>query len=1047
MSPTLITFLCLFGSMTVVLACYASQTKLETIKENRIQLAASLALAALMGVIGWLAGSITLFRTDFLAMTSSDRRIWLDGLLLAPGVYYLVFLGIAAICQMLAGRYFDKPAVQESFALSFYKRQKNGSNERWVLYRSKVPYRSFTRIMSVICLAAALLLMAGIYYDGLQETPAWYGFPILLLVFCRTFALYLGGPLADEKDDVVDQKALEGEMQHRYALAARHLKEQFEDALLYMKLPDDLPEEKSSFKTLHALEKSPNVNDRLAAASLRSRYGQENLDPDYIQVASCLLDKQNVMVFNPFYQDLGRYLALPLGESLMSRRKILVLCEGNERAQAVCEWMAKILDQNGSFHEKWKVRVLDDLVPDCEAGILSYSRLYDPDVFAKNQAFFAQAEYVLLLEPSQVLSTMQVPLGILSDLVREGFVKPVFCVLDQNRNGLKDTLSHVLKETFDAEFVLADPAPAQTLMIWDANADFQAIERFQKETLFLAGGVELAAEAVAVQIPEVDWVAQDSVPLLDIQNNAIKSYGAISRRMNIEPGQQALRKRLNVQTSLWSLPDKMAEFLIVEDEFHNPFAAARNYTSRGTKEVFINVMAEDYLLRDYFCANPEMFLTNPNTIRSLVPDYVKSRRNLLLRLIMKMNFGALSEDELSKELRLGGLETNQPKELLFQLLERYTFAKPDLFVLEVENVQSVCTQPKTITKISIHPDKFDEYFGKTLKNASYILEDETYDRHLLNSRPYSLIPQRLLPGQFLTFEGKNYRVKHISPSNGVILRRASDLADGRKAYRQLRYYHLPDFETVQPQEFERIGAFEFTKMEADFSVDTYGYVETSSRDGAQREEEHIFSTSHVPALLKRDYSSKQLLKIRFPQMPQDQLFQVAELLQELLPTVLPDGAAYLAILARKPDHVVFDGKERAYGSSLMEEQTLVVVEDSDFDLGLLDTFQKYFWQFMEIIQDYLRWMQETLDSSSSSSDSAQAFTTDPLDFDPDQMDLQEMASIERTPRSPESSTDSSAINPVTSPEDARPDSVGQNMADEKMVDAGSKEQPEKPEQK
>lgn len=999
MSASLIVLLCTAGSLAVLLVSYGLQKKMEQDRERRIRLAASLWLSALLGVLILAGYSFWLFQMDFDGLLYRDKEMVQYAVLVFPAAYYLVFLILSAICQNVVNRFFDHRSMQESLAMSFYQWQQRGKVERWVFNRSKVPYRTFTRIFSMVLLACVIVLMCAIACSGPVLMPLWYCVPVLLLVFCRTFALYLGGILADEKADAVEQDPLAAQQEHRYALAARHLKEQFGDALLYMKLPEEEPKEKSPFKTLHALEKSSNINDRLAAASFRSRFSPERLEPDYVQAASCLLGKQNVMIFNPFYQDLGMYLALPLGESLMSHRKILVLCEGNEGALDVCRWMDQVLDQNGSFHEKWKIRILEDLVPDCDVGILSYSRLYDPDVFAKNRDFFAQCEYVLLLEPSQVLATMQVPLGILSDLVSEGHVKPVFCVLDQNRNGLKDTISHVLKTSFDVDFVLADQASAQTLMIWDANADFQAIERFQKETLFLAGGIELGAEAVSVQIPQTDWIAKSAVPLLDIQNNAIQSYSAICERMNIEPGQQALRDHLKVQPSLWSLPRKEAEFLIVEDEFRNPFAAARNYSTRGRKEVFINVLSSSYMLRDYFCANPQIFLTNPNAIRSLVPDYVKSSRNLLLRLIMKMSAQPMSEEQLQKEFSLGDLKTDHPKELLLELLERYTFARPDLFEVDVQKIRTACSKPEIITNVSINPEKFEEYFGNTLKNASYILEDEAYDRHLLNSKPYSLIPQVLLPGQFMTFEGKNYRVKSITPAEGVILRRASDFTDGRKTYRQLRYYHLPDFNSLEPSEFEKIGAFDFARYETHFRVDTIGYTEISSRNGSLREEAHVFSSTHTPAQLNRTYTSKSVLCIRFPQLMQEHLYQFAELLQELLPTVMPDGYPYLAILARKPQGIEFDGTERVYGSDLQDEQVLAVVEDSDFDLGLLDTFQKYFPQFLEIIQDYLRWAQETLENQSSQPDLSDSQDGnagyDPLDFDPDQVDLEQMDNLKK----------------------------------------------------
>ena len=60
----------------------------------------------------------------------------------------------------------------------------------------------------------------------------------------------------------------------------------------------------------------------------------------------------------------------------------------------------------------------------------------------------------------------------------------------------------------------------------------------------------------------------------------------------------------------------------------------------------------------------------------------------------------------------------------------------------------------------------------------------------MDAKLFGHITQCMLPGQFVTYEGKYYEVKRVSPQVGVVLHRASDLYDARKYYRQLRTYHL-----------------------------------------------------------------------------------------------------------------------------------------------------------------------------------------------------------------------------------------------------------------
>lgn len=43
----------------------------------------------------------------------------------------------------------------------------------------------------------------------------------------------------------------------------------------------------------------------------------------------------------------------------------------------------------------------------------------------------------------------------------------------------------------------------------------------------------------------------------------------------------------------------------------------------------------------------------------------------------------------------------------------------------------------------------------------------------------------------------------------------------------------------------------------------------------------------------------------------------------------------------------------------IEDHSLLVIEDSDMDLGLLDELENYFFRLMEIVQDCLRWTYES----------------------------------------------------------------------------------------
>ena len=64
------------------------------------------------------------------------------------------------------------------------------------------------------------------------------------------------------------------------------------------------------------------------------------------------------------------------------------------------------------------------------------------------------------------------------------------------------------------------------------------------------------------------------------------------------------------------------------------FNMMRAYLSRGKTQAFVNVLSENYLLRDYMRCNRQVFMSDPNAVPSLVPDYAKTERNTILKLLL-----------------------------------------------------------------------------------------------------------------------------------------------------------------------------------------------------------------------------------------------------------------------------------------------------------------------------------------------------------------------------------------------------------------------------
>lgn len=878
-----------------------------------------------------------------------------------PALIYLVYvLMLKLIIHPIAYKVFENVDMQSYYASFVYIQEAPGKIDKDWFVRKKVV--SFVRMLSFVSmvLLVLVLIMEGItIYQDPMYSSLWFVLVICSYLITYTFALYAGGPVQVQIEDQAKASSVYGEELSNYAKAAEHLRSTFKDALLYFGRVHLEASIVSPEKKIRDLESSIDLSDHALASYFRNEQKSKTLHPDYIQIAQDLTNKKNVLVRHPFYQDLGTYLYVPISESLMEKHKVLILCAGNESVAPLSEWLKGLLDSKSVFQEQWRIRQLEELTPEADVGILPYSKLYDPQVLLKNRAFFEQTELVILLRPSQILTTMQIPLNVLSDLLRKGPVSPVFCILDQNMDRLKDTLSHVLKSRIHSDIAPMQDAEDKYLMIWDAESDFQAIERFERMPRFLGGGIEIGAEAVSADIPSSLWISQSNIPLADIQDTAAKSLRPIAQVMKTEASQLELRNRLPICINPWQMKQKNSGFMIVEDEFGNPFLAASHFASRAKKEVFVNVLADNYLLRDYFVAHADVFLSNPDAIPSLVPDFSKTRRNILLKLILQMMIEPMSEQEVIAELDLVDLHTKDPMNTLLELVHKYTFANEDLFFTTTRKESSYVSAPVITRYFGVYPEKFDQYFKKTLKNTSYLLEDEEAGKNILDSKLFSLIVQNTLPGQYINYGGRSYIVKSISPVNGVILRRSSDLIDSRKTYRQIRRYHLPDYSTIKPFFSTNVNNFSFNRYELDFTVDTLGYLEMRKRNDFNEAIYHEFHRDNEFHDFQRTYRNKTVLEIRFPAASSEQIYQIAMLLQELLISVLPDGAAYLSILAKRPENFSVKYSSVISDADDIEDHSLLVIEDSDMDLGLLDELENYFFRLMEIVQDCLRWTYES----------------------------------------------------------------------------------------
>jgi hypothetical protein len=693
-----------------------------------------------------------------------------------------------------------------------------------------------------------------------------------------------------------------------------------------------------------------------------------DLDVNLVESSLDLLRGSSQVISNPFYQDLTPYLCLPAYYNLLLSRKCLVIAGRDSIAPDLVEWMKAGLEEITGVPDLWNVEILEESGHDyVDVGILRYADIHNREVITRNDHFLSGVQFIILAEPSRMLATGQIGLSLVFSRCGKGAVK-TFAAFDGSHDGLVDSLSHLLKVSLSEVVAAALPHGASSEMVWKPEGNHMSGRILPSVSRYLGVGTEISTIAWRYQVNKVNWIGGDVFPVVDMKWIVEQYYGTINQFSGLELSQNALQSSLEVTANPWGLPQKDNYFLVVEDEVSNIFETARRYATRAKDVGFVNLICENYLLRDYMIENRALFAADPKAIPSIVPDFARTERNVVLRLIMLMVMGTLSIDEIAQEFELADWSlpatTTIPAGVAAEF-EPEIIGRLRIAVAEhtgVTHLALVKVRQKDVefnSNVGIPPDRYGIDTGTDLdavigamRPAYFYVEDEEKETNVIGSLLFDHVFQSLLPGQFVTYSGKYYEVQGISPDmdrEGVVLRRAAEHIRDRRGYKQDRRYHISEIMTADSLGTAfHIGALEIVRLVATLRVETFGYYEYSDRS-AMADARHIV-ISGVP---ERQHSRKSLLELRFAGIPENVRKTITVLLNEMFVTTFPYAHQYVTALTRDPD--------RSFGPLLTDleidgsEDSIFIVEDSMMDLGLVVAVERNWERFLTAITDYLEW--------------------------------------------------------------------------------------------
>ncbi len=811
----------------------------------------------------------------------------------------------------------------------------------------------------------------GIYYGALTVSTIVFTLsqlypdkPFFQSPFYPVFGMILLGEVINflsgiTKSEFVENILGEDEESYKianYSLLRNVLRDLFEDRVLYDVTMDSGLEQSTAFETLDEMCRSEEpIVSNLGKYFMAMKEEGVEIDPSYVKSCVNLIHGQSTLFCNPFYRDLTNYLMFPMIQQLMKYRKCLVIMGRDSSTDDVKSWLEEGIYESIHTESLWKVQVLDAIPADADIGILKFCDLHNLEIQKNNAEFLSRVGFVFIVEPSRILATGQMGLSLLVNCFDESRQKVVYSACDRNCDGLVDAMSHILKTNITEVTATTKSGAITSLMCWEANGDYMHHKIFSNVSRYLGVGTEINSVAMKYQIANTTWISSDKFPVLDMKWIAGQYYKKICGYTNLPVSQDAFNKAFHVESNLWNMKEQKNSFLVVEDEFQNLFELTRLFSTRAKQQGFINVISENYLLRDYMLDNVQTFISDPKAIPTIVADYARTERNTILKLIMRMSEGQVGEDEVVQALTISGIKFEDPFVAMKALIRKHCFINEiNIRVYFRETLMEDTLRTEVRKYYAIEGETEIAEYAQNLKNAYYIAEDEKGETYHVGAKLYGHVFQALIPGQFLTYAGKYYEVQSITPQNGVVVRRAADHITERRYYRQLRHITLSDWlmdDSVGGQ--KSIADMRIEKGYCQIKVDTEGYLEMQSYEDMKTAKK--VCVSGIPS---RSYRNKLVMKINLPDATERVRYTTCLMLNEIFKTTYPDSYPYICavtpIKAEDGTTKNLDGVMYTVESDY-DDTAIYIVEDSEIDLGLIASVERNLNRYLEMISEILAW--------------------------------------------------------------------------------------------
>lgn len=916
------------------------------------------------------------------------------------------FVIIKRTMTLILGRISVQPGswIGTLVGLIYYYDEKE---ECWYLKTHFGQSRKFIKafyIASSISAGIALLVSFSLYMRQLISTPFY---PVFAVIMIGEIAYFVDGL---EKEEQSSDFSMQGDKSTRiamYPLLRKPLKTLF---------GDKLSAEGTTVNNvgitgggvediLVNIEKDGTHIGKNYAMFIRKKMA-DGLKPnvDYVRSGYDLASGKSLLFNTPFYDKLNPYVFYAMNRVLLTGGKVMVVLGRHGTEDDLYQWCENGMQHVSNINNYWNISCLnakkleEDDLPDI--GIVSCSSVHDLDMHKNNLPFLRMVSFVLIVEPSRLVTTAQIGLNLLiKNCDQERGI--TFCSVDRNCDGLVDALSHILMTNITEVSATEYPHGTSSFMYWTADSDYLQHRILPGVSRCLGMGTELSMVALKNQVKKTVWYGGDVYPVRDVRWIAKQYYYDLLDYAQMPTTQETFDSCFQTSFNMCNESVNDYSYITVEDERNNLFEIRRNFATIAEQQGFVNVISSDYMLREYMSDNTELFTADAKAIPYITADYARTKRNVILTLCLQLCVDTVQEDILRRQMIMLNLDSDDvigqlwkeicqilstEKELVTDdygtpiLLVKYgddtikRFIKANTILFKrIYSVES----GKFESVYTIENEAFRRIILDDLQNASYIAEQDSKDVYI-GTELKGHVYQKYMPGQFFTLNGKYYEMVSTTNDDRILVRRAADHIGGRLAYRQLRKYtlnHITD--STEMGALKSINNIDIHYQFADISVATSGYWKLHAHNDF--DEGTLVTVNGVPT---RRYQHKQILKFDFSKLGEaftDSIrITLTNLMNEVFVTLFADNQPFIS--------AVTPGEYEApitYSLELDEEsdKCIYIIEDSQLDLGLLIAVERNLNRIFQIIADYLNWNDEKIAESILKENEPKAEVKKPEPFD------------------------------------------------------------------